>query len=140
MNIMKTYLTSNCNNYDIFNAFDDFFAPAYFDRKNEMRANVKESDEGYDLSLAMPGFGKDEISVSLENGYLTVSGKKEVKEESENAKYLRREIKETCERSFYVGDTVKSEDIKAKYENGILELFVPKEKPEVPATKYITVE
>ena len=138
---MKNYLTkNNYNNYDLFDAFDNFFAPAYYDRKNEMRANVKETEKGYDLSLAMPGFKKEEINVSLENGYLTVTGKKEVKEEGENAKYLRREIKETCERSFYVGDGVKGEDIKAKYENGILELFVPKEAPEAPKTKFITVE
>ena len=135
------YLTkNNCNNYDIFDVFDNFFAPAFFERRQEMRANVKETDSGYELSLAMPGFNKDEIRVSLKNGYLTVNGKKEVKEENENSGYLRREIKESCERSFYVGEGVRSENIKAGYENGILKLFVPKETPETPSSEFIAIE
>ena len=124
------------------NFFGDFVRPV---SKNNypyllMGTDVRENSDNYELDIELPGCKKEDVKAELKDGYLTVSGKKEVKEESENAKYLRHEIKETCERSFYVGDTVKSEDVKAKYENGILELFVPKEKPEVPATKYITVE
>ncbi|MBP5308087.1 MAG: Hsp20 family protein [Clostridia bacterium] len=133
-------MKNNCSNYDLFDAFDNFFAPAFFERKSDIRANVKETDNGYEFSFAMPGFKKDEISVSLENGYLDVSGKKENKEENSKNGYLRREITETCERSFYVGDRVKTDDVKAKYENGILELFVPKEVPEAPASKFIAIE
>ena len=90
----------------------------------------------------MPGFKKDEIKVSLENGYLTVSAEKQEKEEEggKDEKYLRRECRVSCQRSYYVGDQVEEDSVKAKYENGMLQLVVPKEEPKKIAAKSIAIE
>ena len=91
------------------------------------------------------GFKKDEIEAKLENGYLTISAAKGLdKEEKEekNGKYIRKErYSGAMSRSFYVGDELKQEDIKAKYEDGILKLSVPKkEQKKVETTKHIAIE
>ena len=131
---MKNYLTTKNNSEytDLFNAFDEFFRPAE-SFAHDIRTDVKETESEYVISMALAGFDKNEIDVSLENGYLTVSAKKEKTEETE--KYLRREILRQVSRSFYVGEAVRSEHITAKYENGILSLAVPKEKPEIKSGK-----
>ena len=131
---MRNYMiTRNGNANDIFNAFEGLFGGEY--REETMKANITESENGYDFALAMPGFNKEEISVTLDGGYLTVSGKKEQTEEK--GKYLRREIAQSVSRSFYVGEGVKGENVKAKYENGVLNLFVPKEEPEETVHKIL---
>lgn len=137
---MKHYLQNRNNNYDLFDAFDDFFKPMFFDENKEIRTNIKETDENYELDLELPGYGKDEIKVSLENGYLTVSASKQKKEEDDKH-YLRREISESTSRSYYVGSGVTQEQIKAKYNNGILSLTVPKEQPkQIKQNNYIEIE
>ncbi len=137
---MKHYLQRRDDNYDLFDVFDDFFKPAFFENSRELRTNIKETDKNYELDLELPGYGKDEIKVSLDNGYLTVSAAKHKKEEDDK-KYLRREICESTSRSYYVGNGVSQEQIKAKYDNGILSLSVPKEEPErAKANKYIDIE
>ena len=137
---MKHSLTTRGGGpYDLFDMFDDFFKPTFFDGTREMRTNITETDNAYLLELALPGYGKDEIKVSLENGYLTVSAVRQKREENSN--YLRREIAESSSRSFYVGTEVEQEDIRAKYENGILNLTVPKTQPRrYKANKYIDIE
>ncbi len=122
---MKHYLqTRNNDSYDLFDVFDDFFKPMFFDETKELKTDIKENENNYELDLALPGYGKDEIKVSLENGYLTVSATRQKKEENEKH-YLRREISESTSRSYYVGNDVSKEQIKAKYLNGILSLTVP---------------
>ena len=88
----------------------------------------------------MPGYSKDQIKVSLENGYLTVSASKESKEEDNKKHYVRKEISESCSRSYYVGDDVTQADIKAKYDNGILSVCVPKSQPKQIESSYIAIE
>ena len=85
-----------------------------------------------DDSKNLPGFDKKDISVSLKNGYLTVNAAKQEKEE-DGHKYVRRERNYSCSRSYYVGEGITEKDVKAKYENGILSLTVPKETKEIPS-------
>mgnify|MGYP002799016826 FL=1 len=140
---MKTYLQKR-NNGDVFDVFEDFFKPMFYDEQlDSMRTDIKETDDDYKLSIEMPGFKKDEIKVSLDNGYLTVSAEKEEKEEEgkeKSAKYLRREGRVSCQRSYYVGDDVQVDSVKAKYDNGMLELTVPKAAPKKIETKSIAIE
>ena len=139
------------------NLFDDFMDDA-FERnffggrnplygkhsKNLMKTDVKETETGYELDIDLPGFKKDEISAHLEDGYLTVSAAKGVDkdEKDDEGRYIRRErYSGSMTRSFYVGNAVTEEDIKAKYEDGILSLSIPKKDPKaVEAKKYIAIE
>ena len=112
---------------------------------NLMRTDVKETDNSYELDMDMPGFDKGDIKAELKNGYLTISAcsNRNNDEKDKDGKYIRRErYTVSCSRSFYVGDDVKQEDIKAKFENGILKVTVPKkeEKPAVEENKYISIE
>ena len=97
--------------------------------KNMMKTDVREHDTGYELDIDLPGFKKDEIQVQLEDGYLTVCAEKglDKDEKDKKGRYIRQErYAGAMQRSFYVGDAVTEEDIKAKYENGILSISVPK--------------
>ena len=95
---------------------------------HEMKTDVRETESGYEVDIDLPGFKKDEINVELNNGYLSISAAKGLdKEEKKEGKYIRKErYAGTMSRSFYVGDGVSNEDVKAKYEDGILKLSVPK--------------
>ena len=112
--------------------------------KNMMKTDIKEKDNSYEIDIDLPGFQKEEISANLENGYLTINASKgEQKEEkNENGVYIRRErYTGQCTRSFYVGDAIEQQDIKAKFENGILCLTIPKkEERKVEQKKYIAIE
>lgn len=140
---MKTYLQKR-NNGDVFDVFEDFFKPMFYDEQlDSMRTDIKETEKDYQLSIEMLGFKKDEIKVSLDNGYLTVSAEKAEKEEEgkeKSPKYLRRECRVSCQRSYYVGDDVEVESVKAKYDNGMLELTVPKAAPKQIETRSIAIE
>ena len=109
-----------------------------------MKTDVKETDNGYELDIDLPGFKKDEITAHLEDGYLTVSAAKGVDkdEKDKEGRYIRRErYSGSMTRSFYVGNAVTEQDIKAKYEDGILSLNIPKkDQKAVEAKKYIAIE
>ena len=109
-----------------------------------MKTDVKETDAGYEVDIDLPGFKKDEISAKLENGYLTISAAKglDKDEQDKNGKYIRKErYAGSMSRSFYVGEGVTQDDIKAKYEDGILRLVVPKkDNKTVEADRYISIE
>src|SRR5699024_832295 len=110
-----------------------------------MKTDVKETDNSYELDMDMPGFDKGDIKAELKNGYLTISASshKNNDEKDNDGRYIRRErYSGSCSRSFYVGGDVKQEDIKAKFENGIMKVTVPKkeEKPAVEENKYISIE
>ena len=110
---------------------------------HEMKTDVRETEAGYEVDIDLPGFKKDEINVELNNGYLSISAAKGLdKEEKKEGKYIRKErYAGSMSRSFYVGDAIKQEDVKAKYESGILRLSIPKkEAKQVEATKRIAIE
>ena len=112
---------------------------------NLMKTDIKEMKAGYELEIDLPGFKKDEVTAELKDGYLTVSAETNTKkdEKAEDGKYIRRErYSGSCSRSFYVGEDVQQEDIKAEFKHGILKLFVPKKevKPVVEEKKHITIE
>lgn len=135
---MKHYLQTRNNNLDTFDVIDDFFKPMFFDETSEMRTNIKENEKDYELDLELPGYDKNDIRISLDDGYLTVSASKK---KEEGKKYLRREISENVSRSYYVGSNITREQVKAKYSNGILTLNVPKDAPQKPETnKFIPIE
>ncbi len=144
---MKNYLTGynrSNNSLDFFeNAFDDFFRPLFYDEKfDSMKTDIKETPNAYELDVEMPGFDKEDISVSVENGYMTVRAEKKEKEESgkEEKRYVRKERSVSCQRSYYIGDT-EEDTIKAKYENGLLTVTVPKKEEKKPeGKKSISIE
>ena len=112
--------------------------------KNLMKTDVKEKDGNYEVAIDLPGFKKDEITAELKDGYLTISAAKglDKDEKDKEGKYIRRErYAGNMSRSFYVGEGVKQEDLKAAFNNGILTVAVPKEvqKP-VEEKQYITIE
>lgn len=125
------------------NLFDDDWMDFGFDRdfwgnknplygknaKNIMKTDIRDLEHGYELDVDLPGFKKDEIAVSLDNGYLTISAEKglDKDQKDDKGKYIRRErYAGSMQRSFYVGDEVTQEEIKAKFEDGILRLSIPK--------------
>ena len=110
-----------------------------------MKTDIRETDEGYELDIDLPGFKKDEIQAELKNGYLTVSATKGLDKDEQNKKgeYIRRErYSGSMSRSFYVGEHVAVEDIHPKYENGILSFTVPKKEQKAveEKNKFIAIE
>lgn len=112
--------------------------------KNVMNTDIKETDNSYEMTIDLPGFKKEEVNVSLENGYLTIEAAKGMELDDKKDKqcnYIRHErYSGSCQRSFYVGDALNSGDIKAHFEHGILTLTVPKKEQQVAANKYISIE
>ncbi len=151
----------------IFNGFFDDFGTMWPERRSSVRStampvmktDVKETETGYELDIDLPGYSKDQISAELKDGYLTISAKKETdsaKNASENAedasaeakpedsgRYIRRErYFGSCSRSYFVGKDLELEDIKARFENGILKVSVPKKeaKPKIEENRFVTIE
>ena len=109
-----------------------------------MKTDVRDRDGNYELDIDLPGFKKDEISLTLDGGYLTVGACKAVNEEEKDdkGKLLRQErYSGAMQRSFYVGEGLDENDVKARFEDGVLRLSFPKEKePELPEKKTIMIE
>ena len=138
------------------NLFDDFFSDpfemmvptrnALYGKhgKNLRKTDVRETENSYELDIDLPGFKKDEVNVELKDGYLTISADKALDkdEKDDKGRYIRQERwSGSCSRSFYVGDTVKPEDVHAKFENGILQIALPKqEQKQLPSTTAIAIE
>ena len=151
---MSTYLPAifGENLMDVFDDFDrDFFRGfGNIDRalygkhaQRMMKTDVKETDEGYEVDVELPGFKKDEVHVDLKNGYLTISAEKGLdKDESDKkGKYIRQErYAGACSRSFYVGEDVEPSEISGKFEDGILKLSIPKAEKKLPKSSSITIE
>lgn len=110
-----------------------------------MKTDVHEHDNAYELDIDLPGFKKEEINLSLENGYLSVSATKNLDKDEKNneGKLIRQErYAGSMQRSFYVGENITEEEVKAKFENGVLKLTIPKKDPQkaVEQKKYIAIE
>lgn len=118
------------------NLFDELMNTAFDDgflrnvrRTDMMKTDVKESDDGYQLAVDLPGFTKDDVTVKLENGNLIISAETKKNDDKKNDKgeYVRRErYSGNCTRSFYVGDALKKDDIKASMNDGVLKITIPK--------------
>lgn len=141
------------NLMDVFDDFDRNFFCGFgnVDRalygkhaQHMMKTDVKETDEGYEVDVDLPGFKKDDIHLELNNGYLTISTEKSLEKTNENkkGKMLRQErYSGVMQRSFFVGEHMTEEDIKASYESGVLHIIVPKkDAPRVPEKKTILIE
>ena len=141
------------NLMDVFDDFDRNFFRGFgnVDRalygkhaQHMMKTDVKETDEGYEVDVDLPGFKKDEIHLELNNGYLTISTEKSLEkdERGKKGRMLRQErYAGTMRRSFYVGEYLTEEDVKASYESGVLHLLIPKkDAPKLPEKKTIQIE
>ena len=139
------------NLMDVFDGFDrNFFRDfgnvdrALYGKNAQrmMKTDVKETDEGYEVDVELPGFKKDEIQLELNNGYLTITAEKGLDKENKKGRMLRQErYAGVMQRSFYVGEHVTEENVKASYESGVLHLLVPKqEAPKLPEKKTIQIE
>lgn len=135
---MYNYLVQKGNNN--LDLFDEFFPTFAYRNKALMRTDIKETDNEYLLDVELPGLNKDEVKISLDDGYLTISASKTENKEDAQNKYIRKEIYTSKqERSFYVGN-VDENKIQASFENGILKISVPKEElPEIDTKKYIQI-
>ena len=136
------------------NLLDDFFddfapvRPALKTASNPagiMKTDISEAENGYEVKIDLPGYEKDNISAELKDGYLTISASdnKDTEEKDSNGHIIRRErYSGSCSRSFYVGEEVTQEDIKAKFANGVLTVAVPKKDPQpnVEESKLIAIE
>lgn len=130
-----------------FDLWDDFFNDPFFSSRKEMKlmkTDIREKDDKYLLDIDLPGYSKEDIKISVENGYLTVSAKKEEsKEENEKGSYIKKErYSGECQRSFYIGDDIEAEDVKASFKNGILTLDIPKKEDQekLPEKKYVEID
>lgn len=110
-----------------------------------MRTDIKETDAGYELTIDLPGFKKDDVQADLKDGYLTIAAQTQSESEDKDEKgtYVRKErFSGKCSRTFYVGDDIEEDDIKAKFEDGVLKIAVPKkqEQPKLEEKKTIAIE
>ena len=129
--------------------FNDFFEDPFksldYNTAGLMTTDVKDTKDGYEMTMNLPGVKKEDIQAELKDGYLTINAvsNSNKDEKDKDGKYIRKErYSGSCTRTFYVGDSVKQDDIKAKFEDGTLNLPIPKEtaKPAVEEKKYVSIE
>ena len=129
---------------DMFDDFMDFPFSANRFHQDLMKTDIKETKDGYELDIDLPGMEKKDINLELKDGYLTIKANHnhEQEEKDDQGHYLRKErFTGSCSRSFYVGDNVKEEDVHAKFDNGILKLSFPKEEPkQITGGSHIAIE
>lgn len=128
-----------------FDLFDEMFNDPFFTRNENklMKTDIKEKGDKYLVEIDLPGYEKDDIKIEVEDGYLTVhaSVNKSEAENKEDGKYIQKErYSGECARSFYIGEDIKQEDIKASFKNGMLTLTFPKIKQKKNEKKYIDIE
>ena len=135
------------------NLLDDFFDVPIFSRRNGlgnatsniMHTDIKETNDNYEFAMNLPGVKKENVQAELKDGYLTINASANTSSDTkdENGQYIRKErYSGSCSRTFYVGEQVTQEDIKAKFEDGVLKITVSKKEPvpEVEEKKYIAIE
>ena len=126
-----------------FNLLDDIFGDLDYVENKIMKTDIKEHKDNYSIMIDLPGYIKDDIKISIDDGYLTINAKmSKDEEEKEKGRFIRRErYFGECSRSFYVGDNVEVDDIKASFKNGALSLEIPKkEQKEISEKKYVQIE
>ncbi len=129
---------------DFLSLFSDFFGNEFDDgliHNNIMRTNIKEREDSYTIEVEIPGLNKDQIKLSLKEGYLMIEAHYTAKNDEEKSNYIHYEsLRGTFSRSYYVGESIKKEDIKARTENGILYITLPKESKQTIEDQYINIE
>ena len=153
--MMSNYLPTvfGENLMDVFDDFDRSFFRGFGNidhtlygkhAQHMMKTDVKETDDSYEVDVDLPGFKKDEIHLELNNGYLTISTEKTLEKDNEGkkGKMLRQErYSGVMQRSFFVGEHLTEEDIKASYDSGVLHVIIPKkDAPKAPEKKTILIE
>ena len=153
--MMSNYLPTvfGENLMDVFDDFDRSFFRGFGNidhtlygkhAQHMMKTDVKELEESYEVDIDLPGFKKDEIHLELNNGYLTISTEKTLEKDNEGkkGKMLRQErYSGVMQRSFFVGEHLTEEDIKASYDSGVLHVIIPKkDAPKAPEKKTILIE
>ncbi len=126
-----------------FNLLDDIFGDLNYTESKIMKTDIKEHKDKYCIMIDLPGYNKDDIKISIDDGYLTISATmSKDEEEKENGKFVRRErYFGECSRSFYVGDDIEVDDVKAAFKNGTLNLEIPKkERKQISEKKYVQIE
>jgi HSP20 family molecular chaperone IbpA len=107
----------------------------------EMKTDVQEHEDHYEVDIDLPGFKKEDINLELQNGYLTVSATKGIDKETKGKTIRQERYVGSMQRSFYVGDALTETDIAAKLENGVLRLNIPKkDAKKLPEKKVIMIE
>ena len=131
------------NNFDL---WEDIFKDPFFnyDDNKIMKTDIKDHKDSYSIIVDLPGYEKDNIKIDINDGYLTIDAiESSNEEEKEKGKFVRKErYYGECKRSFYVGEEIEAEDVKASFKNGTLKLVVPKKesKKEIENKKYIQIE
>lgn len=128
-----------------FDLLGDLFDDSFFGKGESklMRTDIKERENDYVIDVDLPGYDKENIKVSVKDGYLTIEAKTKGSDYEKDGKYVRKErYFGECSRSFYIGDNIKTEDVKAKFTNGILSLQVPKkeEEKEIEEDTFVNIE
>ena len=127
-----------------FDLFEDMFKDPFFKGENKlMKTDIKENENNYIIDIEMPGYEKENIKIEVEDGYLNVFASINEDKDNSEGDYIRKErYYGECSRSFYVGDNIEVEDVKANFKNGILKLTIPKkdEKKELPEKKYVQID
>ena len=139
-NLLSTLMTDP---FDTF--FDAASAPMQKMAPTLMRTDIKETDEGYEMTIDLPGFKKDDVQAELKDGYLSITAQtqREAEEKDEKGTFVRKErFSGKCSRTFFVGEDIEDDDIKAKFEDGVLKIDVPKkqEQPKLEEKKTIAIE
>ncbi len=128
-----------------FDLLDDMFGidPFFEEESKIMKTDIEEKSDRYIISIDLPGYEKENIKINIEDGYLNIHAKTNSEnEDKEKEKFVRKErYYGECSRSFFIGDDIKEEDIKASFKNGTLRLEIPKkeEKKVIPEKKYIEI-
>ena len=128
-----------------FDLFDEMFRDPFFEgtESKVMKTDIKEKKDKYLIDIDLPGYEKENIKMEISDGYLTIHASVNKEMDDEKGKYVRKErYVGECSRSFYIGENVKEEEIKAKFKNGTLTIEVPKkdDKKDLPEKKYIPIE
>ncbi|MEA5019875.1 MAG: Hsp20/alpha crystallin family protein [Gordonibacter sp.] len=139
-NLLSTLMTDP---FDTF--FDAASAPMQKMAPTLMRTDIKETDEGYEMTIDLPGFKKDDVQAELKDGYLSITAQtqRESEDKDEKGTFVRKErFSGKCSRTFFVGEDIEDDDIKAKFEDGVLKIDVPKkqEQPKLEEKKTIAIE
>jgi len=132
-------------NLDVFDdMFDGFFSKEPVYNNPIMRTDVYEKNGYYNLDIELPGYNKEDVQMDLVDGYLNIKATHNLSNEEKDAKgnLIRSERRfGTCSRSFYVGENIKAEDVKARFENGILNITLPsKEQKSIETKQTVAIE